>query len=682
MSDKAMTKVSKSFPERSRSRARSLARDQGGAVAVMFALMLTALIGMMALAVDLGKAWNVQTELQHAADAACLAGATQLTGLPGSRVLAIQAATALGFVRNEQTFAVDQVDANDDTFADGIEVRFDESIAVAGDGKMANTDIEFFYLVVTEGSGNDPDIEELFEATTDAEANYIRCTTPRRSVPFSFAAVVGAVNSASPFATAMAYNGAAYCQVPPLFTCAPEDEEGNVVFPDEGDIGKGVWMKGGSPGNSLFPGNFGLLCLIDENGDTTCAAQDISDALARTPPLNVCFAANADLETKTGEVTGPVQNGINMRLGIYPQGNHKVPDGEFDVDANSHYSSSRNVVKGLRKSGGQCKENSFHHAAKPNRFPGPLQILEDVPYSAPYNEQANARESIYAMAYPRDDCAYQEVGFETISSDPGADPVIPGASATLGDGACMPGANGTSEDVGRIGTTGAWDFATYMFINHRDEYDILTSAGITWDNWDVDLAATQAVPILCSRCDPLTYDGVGPPYPRRFEVFEWERDSALIVPTPAAPMQPEDLAVAPEITTITETPVLDADGNPVLDADGNPVVTVSESVEILEDLVNDAPNCGIPAVAVESGALDRRQIPIAVVDCSADPTGKSVVVMQQVMVILLTEAVGFGMSGSISQKGQDNKNIYGEITGFSELGQLTTIEKNVIQLIK
>ncbi len=44
MSDKTMKKVSKSFPERSRSRARRLARDQGGAVAVLFALMLAALI--------------------------------------------------------------------------------------------------------------------------------------------------------------------------------------------------------------------------------------------------------------------------------------------------------------------------------------------------------------------------------------------------------------------------------------------------------------------------------------------------------------------------------------------------------------------------------------------------------------------------------------------------------------
>ncbi len=91
MSDRAMKKVSNSFPELSRSRTRHLARDEGGAVAVMFALMLTALLGMMALAVDLGKAWNLDTELQHAADACAVAGATQLDGTDGARARAIDA---------------------------------------------------------------------------------------------------------------------------------------------------------------------------------------------------------------------------------------------------------------------------------------------------------------------------------------------------------------------------------------------------------------------------------------------------------------------------------------------------------------------------------------------------------------------------------------------------------------
>ena len=47
------------------------------------------------------------------------------------------------------------------------------------------------------------------------------------------------------------------------------------------------------------------------------------------------------------------------------------------------------------------------------------------------------------------------------------------------------------------------------------------------------------------------------------------------------------------------------------------------------------------------------------------------------MIILLTEAVGFGPEGF-----GDNKNIYGEITGFADIGKLTTIERNIIQLVE
>ena len=46
-----------------------LPRANRGAVAVILAIMLAAIIGVMALAVDLGRAWNLQTELQNAADA-------------------------------------------------------------------------------------------------------------------------------------------------------------------------------------------------------------------------------------------------------------------------------------------------------------------------------------------------------------------------------------------------------------------------------------------------------------------------------------------------------------------------------------------------------------------------------------------------------------------------------------
>ena len=99
MSDGTMKKVSKFLPMPARapgqflgrSLSRHSARDEGGAIAVMLALMLAAPLGMLSLAMDLGKAWNLETELQHTADAGALAGVTQLDGTDGARVRAIQA---------------------------------------------------------------------------------------------------------------------------------------------------------------------------------------------------------------------------------------------------------------------------------------------------------------------------------------------------------------------------------------------------------------------------------------------------------------------------------------------------------------------------------------------------------------------------------------------------------------
>ena len=51
-----------------------------GVVAPMVVMMLVALLGFAALTVDVGTMYNVKSDLQHAADAAAIAGATALTG--------------------------------------------------------------------------------------------------------------------------------------------------------------------------------------------------------------------------------------------------------------------------------------------------------------------------------------------------------------------------------------------------------------------------------------------------------------------------------------------------------------------------------------------------------------------------------------------------------------------------
>jgi Flp pilus assembly protein TadG len=57
---------------------------QSGVVVILFALLLSVLLGFMALAVDVARLYLVQVELQNAADAGALAGALSVSGSAGS----------------------------------------------------------------------------------------------------------------------------------------------------------------------------------------------------------------------------------------------------------------------------------------------------------------------------------------------------------------------------------------------------------------------------------------------------------------------------------------------------------------------------------------------------------------------------------------------------------------------
>ncbi len=180
----------------------SLGREENGAVAVILALMLAAIIGMMALAADLGRAWNLQTELQNAADAASLAGATQLDNKPGAIDRARKAAETSGdpLAKNWQRFATD---------------------SAGGLVEIKIPDIRFLQSL-------NPRIY-IDETAADADqlAEFIEVTVAPRRVDFMFAAVVSAVTSASPGAMAVAGLGRAICLVPPIMICNPDEPEGN-----------------------------------------------------------------------------------------------------------------------------------------------------------------------------------------------------------------------------------------------------------------------------------------------------------------------------------------------------------------------------------------------------------------------------------------------------------------------
>ena len=323
-------------------------REQGG-TAVIATLALTALIGAAALVVDLGRFYNLDTELQNAADAAALAGATQLDNAAGARARATTAATGT-LAQNAQTFATD---------------------GAGTDVNVTAPDIRFLVDLTTRAV-----------ATTDEEANFIEVTVAQRTVTYGLGQVLGQ-NSASPDAVAAAGMGSAFCQVPPLMFCTPPAGIGSL------NPGEGIQLKE-SNGGGWVPGNFGLLGL-DDGGGVSLSTDLVRDALGRTDPVAQCFGANDSVQSKPGQATA-VAMGINMRFDIYPQGSlggPPFPSEPSDFADNPHYLPAMNTVKGLIRTGSKCSMGNpqgWNHPTE--QFDGPGDTTVD------------------AMGFPRDNCAY------------------------------------------------------------------------------------------------------------------------------------------------------------------------------------------------------------------------------------------------------------------------------------
>jgi hypothetical protein len=80
---------------------------QAGQIIAIFALMLTALIGLVGIAIDVTYAWREELRVQRAADAAALAGVVYLPGnVGGGTGASVAEATKNGFTTNAPTTTV------------------------------------------------------------------------------------------------------------------------------------------------------------------------------------------------------------------------------------------------------------------------------------------------------------------------------------------------------------------------------------------------------------------------------------------------------------------------------------------------------------------------------------------------------------------------------------------------
>ncbi|HYS64619.1 MAG TPA: pilus assembly protein TadG-related protein [Paraburkholderia sp.] len=269
-------------------------RGERGAVSIIVAVSLVALIGFVGLALDLGKLYVAKSELQNSADACALAAARDLTGA----TVNLSVPEAAGITAGHLNYALFQSGA--------VQMTTDSSVLFSD-------------------SLSNPFLPKSSVASP-ASIKYAKCTTSKTNIAHWFIQVLGAftgatIANATVSATAVATVGAAQttCAIP-VFICKPGTETTPPTAGASYTIGKWLASKSGSSPAS-GAGNFGWAAL-----DGSSSASEIKNELTG----NYCSlpAVGANIGSTGNKVAD--SGAWNTRFGIYGTSYKGPQDGAPD----------------------------------------------------------------------------------------------------------------------------------------------------------------------------------------------------------------------------------------------------------------------------------------------------------------------------------------------------------------
>lgn len=305
--------------------AQNLWHDTSGVILPYVTMMLVAMVGVSVLALDGARMWSLQTQMQQAADALALAGASELDQRSSSITRATNSIN--GTVINRTLPGL----GNQVVSVSGI--RFLKSLPSSDSSSIATVNL----------------------TTNPLEARYVEVTvqpaTLATVLPASF---FGGVNSMTAGARAVGGRGdEVVCGVPPVFICNPYETAGmtdsqatETLLAKLNDPAEGrrQWkLKASKTG----PGQFGWLVPPDGCTGANC----LEDWIARTTPA-ACYRKKG-VDLNTGEKTSVIE-GFNVHFDMY-KGNIKY---------SAAYAPGINVRKGfVSDNGNWCSPKG--HAVNP-----------------------------------------------------------------------------------------------------------------------------------------------------------------------------------------------------------------------------------------------------------------------------------------------------------------------------
>lgn len=305
-------------------------RSEDGAILVFVAVALSVMIGMAAIAFDLGRVTTTQAELQSFADNVALAAAGELDGQADSITRATNAAASM--IRDTQTFGV----RNKDQLLSG------------------ETDYQLLFYEYPPNDSIEPgQAAQLLDTSDPASgplAGFVRVIVDTHEIDTPLAsATASLLGNTRPFASVSAEAVAGFtliaCDITPIFICLPQPN----LDVSEGQMIKMVSQGGGN--EQWGPGNFGFLgtnsdaLAIDTAGACASApaGQEDSCALAASRAVSMCFSQRG-VETKPGLSVGNMIAGFNTRFDRFESSAKQFgSENKYDVD---NFASSPHVLDG------------------------------------------------------------------------------------------------------------------------------------------------------------------------------------------------------------------------------------------------------------------------------------------------------------------------------------------------
>ncbi len=318
-------------------------QSEGGSVALWAAAAMPVVLGGAALSIDASRLYNMDQDLQSAADAFARAGAAELDQRSDSIARATNAVATL--VENEQKTGAD------------------------GRGNVRVKKIRYLKSVPPKDYMEIP-ADQI--TNVPSEARYVEVEVMPERVSTMFPqGVVRNITSVELGAVSTAGFSQDVCGVAPVFICNPFELSTTTsiyeAMEDPSFRRRQIKFKAQGPNAQYSPGNFGYLDPFEGNS----GARKIKDAIAIDRPDDICMSKSKGVKLRPGSINSASQ-AFNVRFDIY--------DGPYKSKINDPaYAPAANVVKGYALSGKGKSKNACNATPNSAAFGMPRDDKFSVP---------------------------------------------------------------------------------------------------------------------------------------------------------------------------------------------------------------------------------------------------------------------------------------------------------------